>query len=279
LIDRILKILLSCCYLVFWLACRRIKAIFVGNLLHPHIILYYHGISRQYRERFARQMDDVLHYAVPVAVDSETDKISKRTVSVTFDDGFANLIDNALPALQQRQISATVFIPSGYINRKQEWPLNNGFHDDPQMIMSAEQIKQNLHGLFTIGSHTVSHCSLTQVPEAQAKEEITDSRKQLEALSGKRVESISFPYGHYDETIVKIAQAAGYRQIFSIDPKNAADHDQVKGRFVAYPTDWRWEFRLKLLGGYQWLNWYIVMKKKMGLLYTHRAKDKQLAID
>jgi peptidoglycan/xylan/chitin deacetylase (PgdA/CDA1 family) len=45
----------------------------------------------------------------------------KRTVAITFDDGYADLLDNAIPALQKAQLPATIFVISGLLGSVFWW--------------------------------------------------------------------------------------------------------------------------------------------------------------
>jgi peptidoglycan/xylan/chitin deacetylase (PgdA/CDA1 family) len=50
-----------------------------------------------------------------------SDRSPHRSVSVTFDDGYADLLHNARPLLDRYGIPATVFVPAGMIGSKQEF--------------------------------------------------------------------------------------------------------------------------------------------------------------
>jgi peptidoglycan/xylan/chitin deacetylase (PgdA/CDA1 family) len=47
--------------------------------------------------------------------------LPKRAVAVTFDDGYADIADHAMPLLERYQIPATVFVATGYIGREFWW--------------------------------------------------------------------------------------------------------------------------------------------------------------
>jgi peptidoglycan/xylan/chitin deacetylase (PgdA/CDA1 family) len=66
------------------------------------------------------------------------------------------------------------------------------------------------NGLVTIGSHSVSHPLLASLSRESQRQEIEWSKRDLEALLGKSVNSFSYPNGSYDKTTRSLVQDAGY---------------------------------------------------------------------
>jgi peptidoglycan/xylan/chitin deacetylase (PgdA/CDA1 family) len=177
-------------------------------------------------------------------------------VALTFDDAFANLIGNAFPELVQRGIPATVFVPSGNLGRRPAWRLGEGRRDASERVMTAEQVRGVASSrLFTVGSHTVRHATLTELADDELDHELTMSRVHLEGLTGASVDSIALPYGVYDGRVLDHARRAGYTRALSIEPMvyRVGESSFLMGRVRVEPDDWRVEFWLKLRGAYQWL--------------------------
>jgi peptidoglycan/xylan/chitin deacetylase (PgdA/CDA1 family) len=65
-------------------------------------------------------------------------------------------------------------------------------------------------GLVDIGAHTVTHPLLPAQPCELQREEIINSRSQLEKIIQRPVEHFAYPYGEYDQTTVKILHEAGF---------------------------------------------------------------------
>jgi hypothetical protein len=88
----------------------------------------------------------------------------------------------------------------------------------------------------------------------------------------------SFPHGEYNQTHVQLARQAGYERIFTIMPLLAFSEPQefVTGRVWTAPTDWRLEFRLKMMGAYCWLPFVFSLKRK--IKYYHARVSKQLRL-
>lgn len=62
-----------------------------------------------------------------------------------------------------------------------------------------------------IGSHTLSHRLLTEIPQNEVAAELIDSKKRLEDILGHSIEAISFPLGYHNDLILQTWKQAGYR--------------------------------------------------------------------
>jgi peptidoglycan/xylan/chitin deacetylase (PgdA/CDA1 family) len=51
----------------------------------------------------------------------------------------------------------------------------------------------------TIGAHTITHTRLSALPVARQEAEILGSRRQLEEMTGKKIEVFSYPFGNRDD--------------------------------------------------------------------------------
>ena len=98
------------CAFELWATARRRLG---GEKAGTCIVLYYHEVRSENRLRFARQMDMLLRYTQPVHADHVIPlSANKRYAAVTFDDGYLNVIENAIPELEKRRIRAVTAIPA-----------------------------------------------------------------------------------------------------------------------------------------------------------------------
>jgi peptidoglycan/xylan/chitin deacetylase (PgdA/CDA1 family) len=223
------------------------------------VIVYYHSVPESHRTLFAKQLDQLRRHAKPMAVNEFSGLDSGgRYVAVTFDDGFENFYEHALPELVKRGIPATMFVISDAIGKA------FGSSECSEKIMSLEQLR-NLPDLVTIGSHTLSHPLLPSIAVDEAAREIALSRKRLEQQLNRKILLFSFPFGAFNETLVEVCREAGYQRVFSTLPKFAfiSTDEFVTGRVRVDPTDWPLEFRLKLAGAYRWLPWAFELKRRV----------------
>jgi peptidoglycan/xylan/chitin deacetylase (PgdA/CDA1 family) len=223
------------------------------------VVVYYHSVDASQRARFAKQMDQLLSSAKPIAT-TETGELmpGTRYVAVTFDDGFRNFYDCALPELVKRGIPATMFVISDAIGK------TFGPEGYPEEVMLLEQLLSLPENLVTIGSHTMTHPLLPSITLDEAKREIALSRVILEEQLHRSIVLFSFPYGGFNQKLVELCHEAGYFRVFSTLPYFAfkQPNEFVIGRVRVDPTDWPLEFRLKLAGAYRWLPWAFELKRK-----------------
>jgi peptidoglycan/xylan/chitin deacetylase (PgdA/CDA1 family) len=131
-------------------------------------------------------------------------------VWLSFDDGCSELLKNVLPVVRRYNIPVTLFIPSGIVEGDGQFPWlmepSSGRHaitvEELQMIARYPEV--------TIGSHTVSHADLRYCSEKELDRELRESRRMLEAWTGRTVDCLSYPYGFFDERTMQAAHAAGY---------------------------------------------------------------------
>jgi peptidoglycan/xylan/chitin deacetylase (PgdA/CDA1 family) len=220
------------------------------------VILYYHSVRPEERMRFGRQLDEILRFATPIWAD-RPDMIVEgcHHVAITFDDGYRSFRDNALPELVQRKIPVHLFVPSGCIGQEPIWLDVDDPEREREMIMTAEELKALDPRRVAIGSHCVSHRDLTSLNDDEAEIEIIESKKTLESMLGRKVETVSIPHGFYDARHIVCARRTGYQRVFSVYPHLAfrTEDEYLTGRVRVDPGDHVLEFKLKTLGCYRWM--------------------------
>jgi peptidoglycan/xylan/chitin deacetylase (PgdA/CDA1 family) len=122
-----------------------------------------------------------------------------RNVAITFDDGCETDLLAAAPILQQAGFSATFFVTCGWLGKP-------GY-------LSPAQLKELSGRGFEIGCHSMTHPYLTDLDEGGLRHEISDAKTQLEQIVGQPVDHFSCPGGRYDQRVIAIARAAGYRTL------------------------------------------------------------------
>ena len=133
----------------------------------------------------------------------------RKRVAITFDDGFRNVFENAIPILKRFDAPATIFCSSSYIN---DGNLNrfrrhhNIDQNADDIVMTDEQIQRLVEDpLFTIGNHTATHPDLTTVTDKKTlKNEIEGGKQALEDQFGITVDRFAYPYGKFDHTAADI---------------------------------------------------------------------------
>ena len=237
MLVRLVYLGMAVIWYVLTLGCFRAKNAF--------IVLCYHGVLPGQRGRFAWHIQ----------------KISERTVQnicVTFDDAFVNLLDNALPVLEQYGVPAVIFAVSGNPGERPFWKMPQGHPESGEKTMTADQLNSvSRQPLIRIGSHTERHPDLAAISSQQAERELFNSRQTLEALLGHPIEDLALPHGSFNQTVLEMARETGYKRTYTLQPclvSKTTLSEGVIGRFSMSPDVWKIEFWLTCAGAYAWLS-------------------------
>ena len=146
-----------------------------------------------------------------------------RAAVITFDDGYADNVENALPILARYGFRATCYVTSGALGAHNLWDAERIGERKP--VMSAAQLRQWIEAGMEVGAHTRTHPRLPQKVRAQVEEEVRGSRIDLEDLTGARVAHFCYPYGELDEAVVEVVRAAGFESATTVRRARARGSD------------------------------------------------------
>ncbi|MBC2165273.1 polysaccharide deacetylase family protein [Listeria booriae] len=135
----------------------------------------------------------------------------EKPIVITFDDGYQDNYTNAYPILKKYGLKANIFVITDKIAK------NNHFDEAALKEMSNNGIEMQ--------SHTVHHQELNTLTYSQQLAELKDSKATLEQLTGKKVNTICYPVGRYNEDTKRAAEAAGYTMGFTTQPGKANKKD------------------------------------------------------
>ncbi|WP_163268068.1 polysaccharide deacetylase family protein [Chelativorans alearense] len=214
---------------------------FRSMVVHPHAFrnqmlwlkrLGYRGLS--------------LREAMPYIRGERTGKVA----AITFDDGFLNVFENALPVLRELGFTATGFFVVSQIGGSNEWDRVIGVPE--ARCMSAAQLREWAALGNEVGSHTLDHVHLPEQPADEARRQIVRSRGMLEDILGEEVLSFSYPYGQEGERCRRMVREAGYRYATTTRRGSAGPGDDVFGlpRATVRRNDTWLHFLKKCLAGY-----------------------------
>lgn len=238
----------------------------VGARVEPKcVVVYYHAIRDADRKKFSRQMMELRRLSTPVDLENPGVLLAGNRYSVvTFDDGFCSVVDNALPELEALDIPCTIFVPSGSLGHRARWI--DASHADGEEVVVEPEVLKHLVGQpnVRVGSHSVSHPNFQRIDREQAVQELSESKRELERVTGCKISSFSFPHGAYTSVSLDLAKRSGYARVCTIEPMESVGLDQfIVGRVRVEPYDWPIEFRLKLKGGYRWMVHASALKRRL----------------
>ena len=191
----------------------------------PVSVLFYHRVSDEHpncwtisRDSFRRHVDyccrhlDLIDLA-EVQHRVASDDSPTPAVSFTFDDGYADNCDFALPLLIERQIPCTYFVTTSHVRNRSPFS-----HDArvgvPLKVNTVGQIREAADCGVEIGCHARTHFDFSQVHDKRViRREIIDAKEELEQMIGKPVGYFAFPYGlpaHLTPEAIEMIHAAGF---------------------------------------------------------------------
>jgi peptidoglycan/xylan/chitin deacetylase (PgdA/CDA1 family) len=130
-----------------------------------------------------------------------------KVVGITFDDGYQNNLRNALPVLKRYRFTGTCYGVSKLIGGTNIWD-HGKIAEKP--LMTLQDWRDWRDAGMDIGSHTQTHAKLTELSPQRAREQIADSKQELEIAVGCEVRHFCYPYGWYGPEHQQMAQEAGY---------------------------------------------------------------------
>jgi peptidoglycan/xylan/chitin deacetylase (PgdA/CDA1 family) len=130
-----------------------------------------------------------------------------RVVGLTFDDGYQNNLQYALPVLQKHGFTATCYGVSSMIGGTNRWDYGK-VAEKPLMTLGNWQRWRDAG--MDIGSHTRTHPKLTKLSSDDARDQIANSRHELESALACQVQHFCYPYGDYAPEHRDMVIAAGY---------------------------------------------------------------------
>ncbi|EAR62850.1 polysaccharide deacetylase family protein [Neptuniibacter caesariensis] len=191
---------------------------------HKIPILMYHSITKVPKDsvmrslhvppkRFALQMRmlKVLGYKGLSMKDLHPyltgEKVGK-VVGLTFDDGYRNNLNDALPVLTKLGFSATCYLISNKLGQYNDWDEDKGIARNE--LMTENEVFSWLSAGMDIGAHSEHHVDLTTCAPEELTREIIGSKQTLETLFDYPVEHFCYPYGKYNKSVIEATRAAGF---------------------------------------------------------------------
>lgn len=187
--------------------------------------------------RFGRQMD-WLHrrglrgVAVGELVTAMRSAEHRGLVGITFDDGYADLIEHVPAVLDRYRFTATVFVVSGRLGGVNDWDRGT-----PWPLVDADGVRRLAEAGLEIGAHGRQHVALAGTGPEVLRAETYGSRADLEALLAAPVNGFAYPYGSMDATARAAVRAAGYTYGCAVFAKRAEQSLMALPRMYAGERD------------------------------------------
>lgn len=121
----------------------------------------------------------------------------KKIWIFTSDDGWVDSADYLAPIAAKHQVPFIFGIISGKVGTK-------GFVSKGQLQAIAN------NPLFTVASHSITHRAMSTIDKKDEKQEICESKAELEKMTGKKVQTFIYPTGKIGKWSTKYLKECGY---------------------------------------------------------------------
>ena len=174
--------------------------------------------------------------------------LEQRCFHLSFDDGFRNVITNALPVLRKYNVPATFFVPTAIISADyptvRDYCLKATNYPGVIEMASWDDLARALEQGLTIASHTRTHARFSDISQSETmlEDEIFGSKEDLERRLGQPCPYISWPYGSIrdaDPRSLEFVKKAGYQACFGafrgqVSPGNTDPYYIPRHHFEAH---------------------------------------------
>jgi peptidoglycan/xylan/chitin deacetylase (PgdA/CDA1 family) len=132
----------------------------------------------------------------------------QHAVSLTFDDAYVNFAAEAWPRLRREKLPVTLFVPTAYVGRANDWGALPGGSMPQLPILDWPELRRLQDEGVTLGGHSRTHADLRELDEQRLHDEVVGSLDDVENHTGRRPESFAFPYGFVNEKSAQAVRAS-----------------------------------------------------------------------
>jgi peptidoglycan/xylan/chitin deacetylase (PgdA/CDA1 family) len=176
-------------------------------------------------------------------------QLDPRTMAVTFDDGFQDVLDNAHPVLAELGFSATVFVSTAVIDGRATY---SWAPPDAATPSWAQIRRMDASGVLKFEPHSRTHPDLRRVDDVHARDEVSGSKTELEQQLERETHAFCYPGGFVGSRERELVREAGLRYGVTCEPgMNTASTDPyLIHRIQVDSTDSMRAFMAKVSGSH-----------------------------
>ena len=149
-------------------------------------------------------------------------ELPRRSVILTFDDGYDDAYEYAFRLLKQRGMVGTFFVTTDFVERA-------GY-------MTWNQIVEMADAGMEIAAHSSNHADFTRISPTELRRQLVEPKAILEDHIGQPVRFMAYPAGKYNPAVMAATRAAGYEAAVTVlhgtrhVPENAFELRRVRAR-------------------------------------------------
>jgi peptidoglycan/xylan/chitin deacetylase (PgdA/CDA1 family) len=176
-------------------------------------------------------------------------ELSGGAVALSFDDGYRDVAENALPVLRELGFRATVFVATGVVDgtARMSW-----YRQQPPVLAWDEIRELDAEGVLRFEPHSVTHPNLLALGDHDAGAEIAGSKRALEERVRRRASCFCYPAGLFGPRERRLVAAAGFDSAVTCEPgvSTEATDPFLLRRTQIERRDRRIDFRAKIDGAH-----------------------------
>ena len=139
-----------------------------------------------------------------------------RPLVVTFDDGYADFLDEAMPVLAEYRIRCTLYVTTRPVGETRRGTLAG------RPMLTWPELRHLVTLGVEIGGHSHEHAQLDLLPPTKALDQVTACKRLLEDHLETEVRSFAYPHGYNNAATRRAVRRAGYSSACAV--KNARSH-------------------------------------------------------
>ncbi|MDG2049272.1 MAG: polysaccharide deacetylase family protein [Myxococcota bacterium] len=195
---------------------------------------------------------------------------ARQLASITFDDGYCDFAEFAIPILKSHGLHATLFVPAGKLGTHNEWDEGERAR---RPILDEVSLRALDRDHVEIGAHGWTHCRMAGLNHRELQKETVHARRKLEELVGVKVDLFAYPYGQLDDfdASAEIAvREAGFTAACSTHyGRGSGLRERYRLRRIGVePGDSLEVFEAKIRGDYDWQT----PKERLGAWLRRRTR-------
>lgn len=148
------------------------------------------------------------------------DRAPEKSVALTFDDGYRDNLEHALPLIEKYDAKATLYL---VWDRSIDWAPNKKAHHNSGELLTEPKLSDDevarlvATGRFEIGGHTLTHINMAKSDAATKRRELTESKQRIESRFQTPVQSFAYPFGLYEAEDVDLVREAGFTSAVTVE--------------------------------------------------------------
>ena len=187
-------------------------------------VLYYHSIGKMDRSLNPKTFQQHIEYLISKNYKFLTasqfgkklldNSLNKKSICITFDDGYMDNYTNVFLQLKDKSIPFTIFVATDFIGSNQ---AGNNLYNNREFLNMEQLSEMSQYGI-EIASHTCNHKNLVKLSSEEIDSEMKESKQKLELVINSPVNSFSYPNGQrgsFNKLTRKKLIESGYKYGFT----------------------------------------------------------------